>query len=159
MGMPEKFNVLIEIPTGSVNKYEFDEAMGEIRLDYVFKDGFSFPFNYGLIPNTKAEDGDPLDVVVLTSYPINPGVIVLAKPIGILKLKDRQEQDNKIIAVPMVDPLAESLNDLNDLSEVKKKEIADFFKEIGVQKNKSMDIEGFEEKKSAIAEIEKYSNL
>ena len=104
-----------------------------------------------------AEDNDPLDAVVLSSYPIPPQTVVTVKPIAILKLKDRGEQDNKLITVPLVDALAEQLDSLADLTESKKQQITDFFKEVGIQKNKKMDIDGFADKEVAIEEIKKYS--
>jgi inorganic pyrophosphatase len=155
LGTPEKFNVLIEIPAGSSNKYEYSEEFQGMYLDYVFRDGFHFIHNYGSVPHTKAEDGDPLDALVISSYPIAINVAVWVKPIGILKLKDRGEQDNKLITVPVVDPLAEQYNSLADLSETQKQEIHNFFVQVGVQKNKSMDIEGFFDKDVAMEEIKK----
>lgn len=152
-GSPKACNVLIEVPTGSVNKYEYDETLGVLKLDYVFHGGFHFPFNYGFVPNTLAEDRDPLDAVVLSSAPIQPGTLVTVTPIGLVKLKDRGEQDNKLIAVPVVDPLSDKFHDISDLSESEQKGIIEFFKEIGVQKHKTMDIESLEGKDSAEAEI------
>ncbi|MGC9968524.1 MAG: inorganic diphosphatase [Minisyncoccia bacterium] len=158
LGTPEEFNVLVEISTGSSNKYEYDEALQAIKLDYVFHDGFHFPFNYGLIPHTRAEDNDPLDAIVLSSYPIQPNTVVMVKPLGILRLKDRGEQDNKLVTVPSVDPLADKLKSINDLSDKEKEDIAAFFKEVGVQKNKTMDIEGFFGRDEAVAEVKRYKS-
>lgn len=154
LGSPEQFNVLIEIPTGSENKYEYDPALQAIKLDYVFHDGFKFPFNYGSIPQTRGGDGDHLDAVVLSSNPIAVGVIVLVKPVGMLRLKDNGEQDNKVISVPLVDPVYSKINDVSDLSDMERRGIADFFKEVGVQKQKKMEIEGFADRNQAIKEIE-----
>src|SRR3989338_3643434 len=135
-GAPENPNVVIEIPAGSPNKFEYDETSESLKLDFVFRNGFHFPFNYGFIPHTLAEDNDPLDAVVMSSHPIPPQTVVTVKPIAILKLKDRGEQDNKLITVPLVDALAEELNSLADLTKSKKQQIIDFFTEVGVQKNK-----------------------
>lgn len=154
-GAPETPNVLIEISDGSSNKYEYDESLKALTLDFVFKDGFKFPFNYGSIPGTLAEDGDPLDAIVLSTYPILPGTIVVVKPIGILNLKDRGEQDNKLITVLNSDPLTATLNSIVDLTLEERNKISNFFKEVGVQKNKTMDIEGFYDKDAAIEEIKK----
>ena len=132
LGTPEEFNVILEIPEGSVNKYEYDEALQSIKLDYVFHDGFHFPFNYGFLPHTKAEDNDPLDAVVLSSYPIQPNTVVAVKPIGILRLKDRGEQDNKLITIPSVDPLSTKWKSIDDLTAEQKEGISAFFKEVGV---------------------------
>lgn len=155
LGTPEQFNVLIEISHGSVNKYELDENTGFITLDYVFKDGFQFPFNYGFVPNTLAEDNDPLDAIVLSSSPIYPNTVVMVKPIAILKLKDRGEQDNKLITVPVVDPLAAKLNDLADLAIDQKNGIKEFFKQVGIQKNKLMEIDELYDRQEAIEEVKK----
>ncbi len=155
LGTPKNPNVVIEIPAGSPNKFEYDETVGSLKLDFVFRNGFHFPFNYGFVPHTLAEDNDPLDAAVLSTELIPPLTVVSVKPIAILKLKDRGEQDNKLITVPLVDPLAENLNSLADLTENQKKEIVAFFKEVGVQKNKIMDIEGFEDKNAAIEEVRK----
>ncbi len=159
LGSSENPNVIIEISEGSSNKFEYNEKLNALRLDFVFRDGFHFPFNYGFIPHTKAEDSDPLDVAVLSSEPIPPLTVVTIKLIAILKLKDRGEQDNKLIGVPLVDPLSDKLNSLDDLTEEKKEGMVNSFKEIGVQKNKSMAIEGFEDRDAAIEEVKRYSLL
>lgn len=159
LGTPENLNVLIEISKGSSNKFEYNERLNALKLDFVFRNGFHFPFNYGFIPHTLAEDNDPLDAVVLSSHPIPPLTVVTVKPIAILRLKDRGEQDNKLITVPLVDQLAEKYNSLADVSEEERQKIADFFKEVGVQKNKTMDIEGFADTDAAIEEIKRYSRL
>lgn len=156
LGSPEAFNVLVEIPNGSSNKYELDFESGLMRLDYVFRGGFHFPFNYGSVPKTKAEDGDPLDAIVLSSYPLPPNTLVTVRPLGILKLKDRGEQDNKLLTVALGDPLAETLHELQDLTEKEQGDIVTFFKEVGVQKQKTMDIEGFFNRAVAMEEIIKY---
>lgn len=150
----EEFNVLVETPANSPNKYEYIDSLGTIVLDYVFKDNFRFPFNYGSVPQTKAEDEDPLDAVVISSFPIAPGIVVKVKPICMLKLKDRGQQDDKLITVPLVDPLASSFHSLADISPAKQQEIIEFFKQIGVQKNKTMDIEGFIDREAAVKEIQ-----
>lgn len=155
LGKPELFNVLVEIPAGSVNKYEMDATTGHIFLDYVFKDGFSFPFNYAFVPHTMAEDGDPLDVMVLSSAPIHPNTVVQVKPLGILKLKDRGEQDNKLVGVAAVDPMADGLNDISDLGEEWTTKTRAFWEQVAVQKNKVMEIDKFYGKDEAIAEVKR----
>ena len=152
-GSIDSLNVLVEIPAGSSNKYEYDEKLQEIVLDYVFPDNFCFPFSYGSVAATRAGDGDPLDAVVLSSYPIMSGAVAQVKPIGILKLKDRGEQDNKLITVPLCDPLAAKLHDMADLSVAKQKQIRQFFQEVGRIKKKKMEIEGFFGRAEAIKEI------
>lgn len=155
MGSPEEFNVLVEIPEGSANKYEYDEDSGSLVLNFVFRDGLHFPFNYGFVPHTKSEDGDPLDAMILSSFPIQPNTVVSVKPIGILRLKDRGKQDNKLVTVPAHDPLVEKLKSITDLGDKEKDGMVSFYKEVGVQKNKTMDIEGFFGKNEAIAEVKR----
>ncbi len=155
MGSPEQFNVLIEIPTGSINKYEIDEETGFVRLSFVFKDGLHYPFNYGFVPYTLAEDKDPLDAIVLSSAPIYPNTVVAVKPIAILKLKDRGVQDNKLITVAIADPMAATLNDINDLTEIQKEGFKEFFRQVGIQKNKSVEIEDIFDRAEAMAEVKK----
>lgn len=154
LGTPEECNVLIEIPMGSANKYEADEASGLMKLDFVFSGGLVFPYNYGFVPNTKAEDGDHLDAIVLSTEAIAPSTIVTVKPVAILKLKDRGEQDNKLICVPIVDPLAKNVNDLQDVSLKQQEEITQFLEQIAVQKNKTIEIQGFYNKAAAVAEVQ-----
>ncbi len=157
LGTPEEFNVFIEIPAGGSNKYELDENTGFITLDFVYRNGLYFPFNYGFVPQTIAEDGDMLDAVVFSTNSIPSGTVVKVKAFGILKLKDRGEQDNKLLTVPLVDPMASNFNDLVDFNEKQKSLVYNFFKEVGVQKNKSMEIEGFFSRTDAIEEIKKYT--
>ncbi len=159
LGTPESFNTIVEISQGSSNKYEMDADSGFLKLDYVFRDGFSFLTNYGFIPHTLGGDGDPLDVMILASYPILPLTVVLCKPIAMLELIDRGEEDNKLIVVPYADSLADQYNSLGDLSEEQIRGFEDFFREIGIQRNKIMEIIGFHDKERAIAEIKKSIRL
>src|SRR3989344_575638 len=96
-GSPEKFNVVLEIPTGSRNKYEYDEELDAIKLDFVFSENFKYIFNYGYIPETRGGDSDHLDCIILAPCPIDIGTIVECGPIGIIEMLDRGEEDNKII--------------------------------------------------------------
>jgi inorganic pyrophosphatase len=151
----EEFNVLIEIPEGSINKYELDEVSGLMKLDFVFRDGLFLPFNYGSVAGTLAEDGDPLDAIVYSSKPLLSGTVVTVKPVGLFKMKDRGEQDNKILTVPIVDPLAKILNDVGDITEKQKNDITHFFQQVGIQKHKIVEIEGFFGKNKVSEEISK----
>lgn len=100
---PERFNVIIEIPMGSSNKYELDKKTGLLKLDRVLYSAVHYPANYGFIPQTLAEDGDPLDVLVLASCPVVPLTLVVARAIGVISMTDQQEADYKIIAVSVND--------------------------------------------------------
>ncbi|TAK96561.1 inorganic pyrophosphatase, partial [Patescibacteria group bacterium] len=101
---PEIVNVIIENAKGSKNKYEIDKKTGLLKLDRAMKTSQDFPFDYGFVPRTLWEDGDALDVVVLSTYPLNPGILVEVRPVGVAKMIDSGESDYKIISVPKHDP-------------------------------------------------------
>lgn len=153
-GTTDKFNVVVEISKGSPNKYEYSEKLDNLILDWVFNDGFSFPYNYGYIPQTRGGDGDALDVFILGNNPLDPGVIVECKTIGIIELLDRGEQDDKIIAVALADPEYSKYNELEDIPFGSKKILEEFFKGLGKQKDKTLEIKGFHNSSRAIKEIE-----
>src|SRR3990167_1312411 len=150
-GTKDKFNVVVEISKGSPNKYEYSEELDNLILDWVFTDGFSFPFNYGYIPQTRGGDGDALDAFILGSYPIDPGVIVECKAIGMIELLDRGEKDDKIIAVALADP---KYNELQDLSSDYKDVFEKFFAGLEKQKDKTLEIKGFHDSLAATKEID-----
>ena len=154
-GSPEEFNVLIEIPQGSQNKYEFDEKHEAIRLDFVLSGGLTWPANYGSVVGTLGGDGDMLDVFVFSSNPVYPGVLVACKPFGMIEVIDRGETDNKILAVAVVDPRSKYLNDLEDLPEEEVRQFEDFLAELAQQKNKIMEIKGFHGRQRALEELKK----
>ena len=122
---PEEINVVIEIPQGSSIKYELDKDSGFIMVDRFAFTSMVFPANYGFVPNTHAEDGDPLDVLLLSTYPVHPGTVVPARPIGMLEMEDEAGIDTKIIAVPTkkVDAFMAHINEISDLEEMTKKKI------------------------------------
>ncbi|MDP3767496.1 MAG: inorganic diphosphatase, partial [Dehalococcoidia bacterium] len=107
--MDETIEVVIEIPRGSRNKYEIDESTGEVRLDRVLYSSVHYPTDYGFIPDTHAPDGDHLDALVIVEEPTVPGCRVLARPVGVLKMRDEKGEDYKIIAVPVADPRFEGI--------------------------------------------------
>ncbi|OGY55131.1 MAG: hypothetical protein A3C82_01360 [Candidatus Wildermuthbacteria bacterium RIFCSPHIGHO2_02_FULL_47_12] len=143
LGSVERFNVIIETPKGSENNYEYDEKLDAIKLKWVFKNGFCFPFDYGFIPQTLAEDKDVADAFVITSYPLYPGTIAECKTIGIIEVLDRGEVDDKIIAVPVVDPEYNAYVSLQELQFGYKAIFEDFFRELAIQKNKKVEVKGF----------------
>ena len=153
-GTINKFNVVIEIPKQSKNKYEYDEDLDAIKLDWVFTGGFHFPFDYGYIPETRGGDGDHLDAFIFSSHPIAMGTIVECRTIGMIELLDREEEDNKILAVPLVDPEYKTYQKLSDLTFDYKTIFEEFFKELGIQKNKTMEIKGFRDKQVADSVLE-----
>lgn len=119
--------VLVEIPQGSRNKYEYDPATGRIKLDRVLYSSVHYPAEYGFVMGTHAPDGDPLDALVLTYEPTFPGCVIPARPIGVLQMRDEKGLDDKILAVPVGDPRFESTRDLDDLQPHWLAEIENFF--------------------------------
>lgn len=157
-GSVEEFNVVIEIPDGSQNKYELDPETGAVFLDRVLYSSEFYPFNYGFIPSTKAEDGDALDVAVFLTNPVPPMTVVKCRAIGILKKVDSGDVDNCIIAVPVDDPRYNDVQELKDISQHKLDEIADFFANYKRLQKKVSEVEGFFGKDEAHQEIKKYLN-
>ena len=126
---PEEVNVIIEIPQGSYIKYEMDKDSGFIFVDRFAYTAMAYPFNYGFVPATAAEDGDAVDVLVISTYVVAPGTVIPSRPIGMLEMEDEEGIDTKIIAVPTkkVDPFMADIDDINDLDEATKKKIQHFF--------------------------------
>lgn len=126
---PKKVNVFVEIPKGSSIKYEYDEETKMIRVDRILHTAMFYPYNYGFVPGTLGEDGDPLDIMVISSASFSPGTIVSARPIGVLLMKDEEGIDTKIMAVPTekVDPSYKSLKEIGDLPEQTREIISHFF--------------------------------
>ncbi len=120
--------VFVEIPAGSRNKYEWDDELGGIVLDRRLFTSMSYPSDYGFIENTLAEDGDPLDALVLVSDPTFPGCRVRVRPIGIFHMSDEKGSDEKIICVPVKDPNWSRLEELDDVPKSLLDEIEHFFK-------------------------------
>ena len=149
-------NVIIEIPRGSRNKYELDKESGRIKLDRVLASSVAYPTDYGLIPGTHGNDGDPLDVLVITRFPTFPGCMVAARPIALIDMIDTKEGDEKIIAVPEDDPQFASWRELEDIPESLRNEINEFFKTYkNLEPGKFVDIKGWKSREEAEAMIEK----
>ncbi|MBZ9629222.1 inorganic diphosphatase [Salegentibacter sp. LM13S] len=147
--MSESFDVLIEIPKGSRNKYEYDFELKKVRYDRMIFSSMMYPADYGFIPNTLALDSDPLDVLVLVSEPTFPGVVMEVKPIGVFHMADEKGPDEKIICVPVSDPIWNRLNDLNELNGHMVKEIEHFFKVYKDLEKKKVDVGGWGDAKEA----------
>ena len=150
---PDVINTIIEIPRGSKNKYEIDKETGLIALDRAMHTSQDYPFDYGFVPQTHWEDNDPLDVVVLTTYPLAPGILVRVRPVAIANMIDDGESDAKIIAVPAKDPRFDDIKDLADINKHTIKEIKHFFETYKKIQEKEVVIESFggaEDAKKAI---------
>ncbi|HET7037486.1 MAG TPA: inorganic diphosphatase [Thermomicrobiaceae bacterium] len=136
-------NALIEIPKGSRNKYEYDERTGKLFLDRVLYSSVHYPTDYGFIPETRAPDGDPLDILVVVHEPTFPGCIVPARPIGGLDMLDEKGSDFKILAVPTGDPRFDTTRELSDLEPHWLKEIETFFATYKLLEGKPTEVRGW----------------
>ncbi|HZZ28050.1 MAG TPA: inorganic diphosphatase [Pirellulales bacterium] len=135
------FPAIIEVPQGSKNKYELDKETGLIRLDRVLYSAVHYPANYGFIPRTHCEDGDPLDVLVLGQEPVYPLTIVAARAIGVMRMRDEKGLDDKIIAVNVSDPAVEEYNDRTELPKHTLVEIKRFFEDYKKLEHKTVEVE------------------
>lgn len=147
---PTTFDVLIEIPKGSRNKYEYDFTLKKIRFDRLLFSSMMYPADYGFIPETLALDGDPLDVLVLGTEPTFPMCVMEVKPIGVFHMADEKGNDEKVICVPVSDPNWNSLNDLSDLNPHQIKEIEHFFQVYKDLEKKKVDVGGWGNSEEAI---------
>ena len=126
-GTPENLNVIIEIPKMSRVKYEIDKNTGLVKMDRVLYSPMHYPANYGFIPQTLWEDGDPLDVLVMSHEPFFPGCLVVVRVIGVLAMTDDGDSDAKILAVPVKDPRYNTVKNLNNIDPHTLEEIKHFF--------------------------------
>jgi len=126
---PGKINVIIEVPLNSSVKYEVDKDSGIVEVDRMMYSAMSYPANYGFVPNTLSDDGDPADVLVITDAILAPGCLIKSKLIGVLIMEDESGVDEKLIAVPVakLDPMMAEVNTLDDLPEHQLKKIKNFF--------------------------------
>lgn len=153
-GKKDAMNVIIEINKGSKNKYEIDKKTGLIALDRVAHTAQDFPFDYGFIPRSLWHDNDPLDVVVLSTFPFLPGILVRARPVAIMSMIDSGEADDKIIAVPIDDPRWDDVKDLKDINKHTLKELEHFYSTYKKLQNKVVEVTGFRGREAAEAAFE-----
>jgi inorganic pyrophosphatase len=162
-GTVDEFNVVIEIPYGSQNKYELDAETGALFLDRVLYGAAFYPANYGFIPSTKADDGDAVDVMVFMTNPVPPATVVKCRALGIIRMEDSGDMDSKVLAVPLDDPHFFHMKEMSDVPEHSIKEISDFFENMqkykkGEWKKHVNTILGLGDRSEAEAEIEKHLN-
>jgi inorganic pyrophosphatase len=148
---------IVEIPRGSRNKYEFDQATGFIRLDRVLFSSVHYPADYGFIPGTKSADGDPLDAMIIVEEPTFPGCRVQIRPIGVLLMQDEKGQDEKILGVPVADPRFEDIADLKDLPKHWLVEIENFFQTYKVLEGKKSSVHGWQGAEKAFGVLKQFS--
>ncbi len=143
-------DVVVEIPKGSRNKYEFDEKTGDIKLDRVLKSAVHYPGDYGEIPETLGEDGDPLDALIINRFPVFPGCVVPTRIIGVLEMVDTGDNDEKLIGVPEGDSDFNEWKDMDDIPESLQKEIVEFFATMNnLQDGKEVTVKGLKGIKEA----------
>ena len=139
----ETFDVLIEIPKGSRNKYEYDFKLKKVRYDRMIFSSMMYPADYGFVPETLALDGDPLDALVLVTEPTFPGCVIEVKPIGVFHMTDEKGPDEKLICVPVSDPIASTISDLQELNPHLIREIEHFFQVYKDLEKKKVDVGGW----------------
>jgi inorganic pyrophosphatase len=145
---------LVEIPKGSRNKYEYDHEMDVIKLDRFLFSSMVYPTDYGFIPDTLGQDGDPLDAMVLVSEPTFPGCVIDVKAIALFRMEDDKGIDDKVLCVPLTDPAWNTLETLEDVPNQLRDEIAHFFSVYKDLEQKKVNVDGWYSKEDALEEIE-----
>lgn len=149
----ESVLVVVEIPRGSRNKYEYDESVGAIVLDRLLFTSMVYPADYGYIDGTLGGDGDALDALVFVGEPTFPGCRIHARPIGLFRMRDEKGEDEKILCVPLRDPQWSHVRDLGDLRPELLDEVGHFFRVYGDLEDKRVEARGFEDREAALAVI------
>ncbi|MCL5050695.1 MAG: inorganic diphosphatase [Firmicutes bacterium] len=156
--LPEEVNVIIEIPANADPiKYEVDKDTGTVWVDRFMSAPMFYPCNYGYVNDTLSLDGDPVDVLVPTPYPLQPGSVIVCRPVGVLKMSDESGEDAKVVAVPVSKLTKEydHIQDVNDLPELLRAQITHFFERYKeLEKGKWVKVEGWDDAAAAKAEIE-----
>lgn len=156
--IPDKINAIIEIPYGSSVKYELDKESGAVFVDRVMASAVFYPANYGFIANTLADDGDPVDILVLNEYPIQAGAVIPCRLIGVLAMEDESGMDEKLLALPTskVDARYEDIKSLDDVPKATLAKIKNFFETYKIlEKDKWVKVQDFKDTKAAVEILEK----
>lgn len=161
--LPQTFNALIEIPMGSSVKYELDKRTGLLRMDRILYSAVYYPANYGFIPQTYAEDGDPLDVLVLCQEAVAPMTLVMARAIGLMTMMDSGKRDHKILAVAVDDPEFNSFTEADQLPVHRLTMLRRFFQDYKLLEGKAVEVDSIQPQSDALPVIEealeRYSQL
>ena len=150
-----EFDVMVEIPQGQRNKYEMDHETGRIRLDRMLFTSTRYPADYGFIEGTLADDGDPLDALVLLQEPTFPGCVIRCRAVGMFRMRDENGLDDKVLCVPATDPRMSYIRDIDDIAEFDRLEIQHFFevyKEL--EPGKMVEATAWADREAAVAEID-----
>jgi inorganic pyrophosphatase len=157
---PEAFNVVVEIPKGSANKYEYDPELNIFRLDRTLYSPMHYPGDYGFIPSTKAADGDPIDVLILVDFPSFSGCVIEARTIGMLVMVDQGIEDLKLLCVPVSDPRSQTIENYTDVHPHRLREIEHFFSIYKELEGKYTETRGWRDAQAAkeiiVAAIEQF---
>ncbi|GAA5818938.1 MAG: inorganic diphosphatase [Methanobrevibacter sp. CfCl-M3] len=151
--VPEVLNTIVEIPKGSKNKYEYDKDIESFALDRVLHSSVVYPVDYGFIPQTIYDDGDPMDTMVLIDQPTFPGCLIVSRPIGIMKMIDGGDKDFKVLAVPVDDPKYKGIEDISQIPGHILDEISEFFRTYKNLEGKETEVLGWEDSKFAKKEV------
>ena len=152
--MSEPQYVVVEIPKGSRNKYEYDPELKAIKLDRFLFSSVVFPADYGFIPDTLGADGDPLDALVCVSEPTFPGCYIAVEPVGLLAMRDEKGSDDKVLCVPCHDPNWSDVHELDDVAQQLRDEILNFFEIYKQAEGKDVEVQGWRPRADALAVIE-----
>ncbi|STO96422.1 inorganic diphosphatase [Helicobacter canis] len=152
--IPDNINAIIEIPYGSSVKYEVDKDSGAVVVDRVMYSAMFYPANYGFIPHTLADDGDPVDILVLNEYPLQAGSVIKVRLIGVLIMEDESGMDEKLLALPVskIDPRYDKISSLDDLPQITRDRIKNFFETYKMlEPNKWVKVKEYKDKAAAVA--------
>lgn len=150
---PEIINAIVEIPKGSRNKYEYDVHLGIFKLDRVLYSSMHYPEAYGFVPSSLWDDGDPLDILIFIDEPLDTGILLEVKPIGILRMRDEKGPDDKLLSVAINDPTYRSVNDVNELPKHLLIEIEHFFSSYKKLEGKHVESFGWEGVTAAVQAV------